>query len=109
MTPKPVHALPEVAGDLLAAIAHYQSWRTDGREQLLKKYEAAVGLIGGNPAQFPRKHGEIRHVMLRQSYYLVYFLSERDRALVLAVLDGRRNPHAIQAIVTGRQRRWPKP
>jgi hypothetical protein len=39
---KPVEALPEVATDLIAAARHYQSWRSDGQEHLLQKYEETV-------------------------------------------------------------------
>jgi plasmid stabilization system protein ParE len=108
MTTKALVALPEVAGDLRAAMTHYLSWRLDGSQHLLRKYEETIDLIARNPGVFPPKQGELRRAILRQSYYLVYFLLEPDRILVLAVLDGRRNPQQIQAIVAQRKQSWPK-
>ena len=107
MTGKPVKALPKVAADLQAAVAHYRSWRVDGKEHLLRKYEEVVGVIALNSDSFSRKHGEVRRAILRQSYYLVYFLAEPERVVVMAVLDGRRNPREIQAIITRRKPSWP--
>ena len=37
MRSKPVFALPEVEGDLELAVAHYCSWREDGRTHILEK------------------------------------------------------------------------
>ena len=62
---KPVDALPEVAGDLATAAAHYQSWRTDGQEHILQKYDETVSWIAWNPDQFPRcRFGCVRRAIL---------------------------------------------
>ena len=52
----PVLALPEVEGDLRAAISHYSSWRSDGAEHVRQKYAETIGWIGWNPEAFPKKH-----------------------------------------------------
>lgn len=39
MKSKPVFELPEVEADLERAIQHYCSWRSDGRDHILQKYE----------------------------------------------------------------------
>ncbi len=103
MKSKPVLALPEVADDLLAAAAHYQSWRPDGKDHILQKYEETIGWINWNPDSFPRKHGRIQRAVLKHSYYVIYFLQENDFSLILAVLDGRRNPVEIQRMVFKRK------
>ena len=102
MKSKPVFELPEVEADLEAAIAHYESWRLDGREHLLQKYDETINWIEWNPDSFPKKHGQVQRAILKKSYYLVYFLQEKTRTLIIAVLDGRRNPETIRAIVTQR-------
>ena len=90
MRSKPVEALPEVAGDLTTAAAHYQSWRTDGNEHILQKYDETVSWIAWNPDRFPKcRFRRVRRAIIKQSYYIVYFLEEAERSLVLAVLDGR--------------------
>jgi plasmid stabilization system protein ParE len=101
----PVWALPEVEGDLRAAIAHYSSWRSDGAEHVSQKYNETIGWIGWNPEAFPKKHGAVRRAILKQSYYIVYFLIEIDRIVVLAVLDGRRNPWEIRDMLSRRKGR----
>lgn len=98
----PVYALPEVDADLRAAAMHYASWRSDGAEHILQKYEETVEWIRWNPEAFPRKYGMVRRAILKQSYYIVYFLVETDLTIVLAVLDGRRDPREIQNIIDRR-------
>jgi plasmid stabilization system protein ParE len=101
----PVWALPEVEGDLRAAIEHYSSWRSDGAEQVRQKYGETIGWIGWNPEVFPKKHGIVRRAILKQSYYIVYFVMELDRIVVLAVLDGRRDPREIRGMLSRRKGR----
>ena len=101
----PVEALPEVEGDLRAAVAHYSSWRSDGEAHVLRMYEETIGWISWNPEAFPKKHGQVRRAILKQSYYIVYFLVEANRSLVVAVLDGRRRPSEIRSLSSDRKRR----
>lgn len=108
MKSKRVEALPEVAEDLIAAARHYQSWRPGGGEHLLRKYEETVSWIAWNPDLFPRKLGAIQRVVLKQSYYIVYFLQEAERSVVLAVLDGRDDPLKRSRLLRGRGRSRPK-
>lgn len=105
MKSKPVVALPEVETDLRQAMAHYASWRSDGPAHVLQKYEATIAWIAWNPEVFPRKYRNVQRAILKQSYYIVYFIQEDDRSLVLAVLDGRRDPQEIKRIITGRKLR----
>ena len=101
----PVVALPEVEGDLRAAIVHYSSWRPDGEEHILRMYDETVRWIEWNPEAFPKKYGPVRRAILKHSYYIVYFLIEAERSLVLAVLDGRRDPKEIRSLFGGRKGR----
>lgn len=101
----PVVALPEVEGDLRAALQHYASWRSDGKEHILALYDETVRWIEWNPNTFPRKYGSVRRAILKRSYYIVYFVLEPDRSVVLAVLDGRRDPAEIRLLLRGRTRR----
>jgi hypothetical protein len=101
---KPVEALPEVAADLIAAARHYQSWRSDGQEHLLQKYDETVSWIAWNPDLFPRKVGAVQRAVLKQSYYIVYFIQEPMRSVVLAVLDGRDDPKSRARLIRHRRR-----
>lgn len=104
MKSKPVFALESVGADLKEAVAHYSSWRSDGEEHILGKYEETVSWIEWNPELFPRVFGPIQRAILKHSYYIVYFLQEEDRTVVLAVLDGRMDPKSIRSLVSQRGR-----
>ena len=104
MNSKPVITLPEVADDLRLGTAHYASWRPAGAEHFLRQFLETVGWIEWNPDSFPRKYGSVQRAIIKQSYYIVYFIQEPDRSLLLAVLDGRRSPAAIRKIVLTRRR-----
>ncbi|MES2693848.1 MAG: type II toxin-antitoxin system RelE/ParE family toxin [Verrucomicrobiota bacterium] len=99
----PVFALTEVEADLRSAMAHYASWRTDGAAHVVQKYDETIGWIAWNPEAFPRKHGQVRRAILKQAYYIIYFIEDGDRTVILAVLDGRRGPQEIQAVLKGRK------
>ena len=43
----------------------------------------------------------MRRAILKRSYYMIYFVVERDRSLVVAVLDGRRSPEEIRSVIEG--------
>ena len=72
MKSKPVFALPHVEADLESAIEHYCSWRSDGRNHILQKYEETISWIEWNPDGFPKKHGNVQRAILKHSYYIVY-------------------------------------
>jgi len=89
-------------------MVHYSSWRSDGEAHVLQKYDETISWIEWNPDSFPKKYGPVRRAILKHSYYIVYFLVEADRSLVLAVLDGRRDPVEIRSLVAGRKSRTPR-
>ena len=69
-----------------------------------QKYDETVSWIAWNPEAFPKKYGSVRRAILKRSYYIVYFVTEPDRSVVVAVLDGRRSPQEIRSLVEGRSR-----
>jgi hypothetical protein len=71
---KPVEALECVATDLIAAAEHYLSWRDDGAEHIFTKYDETISWISWNPDMFPKKFGNVQRAILKQSYYVVYFI-----------------------------------
>jgi len=101
---KPVEALEVVQADLEYARAFYESWKPGGGEEILRKYFEAVEWIEWNPDMFSRKFGIIQRVILRRSYFVVYFFQEPARSIVIAVLDGRRNPRAIRRLLRTRKK-----
>ena len=104
MSAKRVEALEAVQADLEYARSFYESWKPGGGEEILRKYFEAVEWIEWNPNLFPRKFGVIQRVILKRSYFVVYFFQEPERSIIIAVLDGRRNPRAIRKLLTGRKK-----
>lgn len=104
MSAKPVEALEAVQADLEYARSFYDSWKPGGGEEILRKYFDAVEWIEWNPDLFPRKFGVVQRVILRRSYFVVYFFQEQARSIIVAVLDGRRNPPAIRKLIAARRR-----
>ena len=104
MNSKPVEALPEIEQDLEEAIAHYLTWRSDGRTHVLDKYDETVGWIEWNPDPFPRKISPVQRAIIKHTYFVVYFLQEETRTLVLAVLDGRGEPGRLRKRVRRRRK-----
>ena len=104
MSAKPVEALEAVQADLEDARSFYESWKPGGGEEILRKYFDAVEWIEWNPDLFPRKFGVLQRVILRRSYFVVYFFQEEARSIIVAVLDGRRHPLAIRKLIAVRRR-----
>ena len=104
MSAKPVEALEVVQTDLEYAKSFYESWKPGGGEEILRKYFEAVEWIEWNPELFPHKFGIVQRVILKRSYFVVYFIQEEGRSIILAVLDGRRNPRVIRKLITTRRK-----
>jgi hypothetical protein len=104
MSAKPVEALEAVQDDLEYARSFYESWKPGGGEEILRKYFDAVEWIEWNPDLFPRKFGVIQRVLLKRSYFVVYFFQEAERSIIVAVLDGRCSPRAIRRLIATRRK-----
>ena len=103
MNSKPVVALQHVERDLKQAIAHYESWRRDGKRHVLGLYDETIRWIEWNPDLFPRKFGRVQRAIIKRSYFIVYFVQESDKTVVLAVMDGRRDPSDIRTTLRTRR------
>jgi plasmid stabilization system protein ParE len=101
---KRVEILEAVQPDLEYARSFYEAWKPGGGDEILRKYFDALDWIEWNPDLFPRKFGLIQRVLLKRSYFVVYFLQEKDRSVIVAVLDGRRDPRVIRKLIHRRRR-----
>lgn len=73
-----------------------EDWYNEQRPDLGAEFRGAISdlfeRLADNPRIYPRVHGDIHRVVLRRFPYLVYFLIDGSKLVILAVLDSRRDP-----------------
>ena len=99
MKSQPVEFLAGVVTDLRSARSFYDSWQSGGGERFHERFREAIGWIGWNPEQFPRKHRHFRRAIVRRSYFAVYFAIEPGVTTVVALLDMRQDPRVIRSLL----------
>ncbi|MFI5336738.1 MAG: type II toxin-antitoxin system RelE/ParE family toxin [Opitutales bacterium] len=99
MKSQPVEFLEAVEHDLNYALDFYDSWKTGGAQQFLTLFHEAVTWIEWNPEQFPKKHRHFRRVIIRRTYFGIYFAIEPGVTTVVAVLDMRQDPRIIRSML----------
>lgn len=75
-----------------AAALWYEARRPGLGTQFVSEIDRAVELAATQPERFPIKHDKIRCVTVRRFPYTVFFRSEPQRIVVLAVFHARRDP-----------------
>ena len=61
-------------------------------EEFLGRLDEAFQRIAAEPESYPRVFQDIRQMRVRRFPYVVSYLFEDDRIVILAVLHGHRNP-----------------
>ncbi len=102
MKSQPVEVLEEVEADLRAAIAFYDSWRSDGSAFFRQHFRETVAWIAWNPELFPRRYRFFRRAIIRQTYFGVFFAIEPTVTTIVAVTDLRQRPGALRRLVKTR-------
>ena len=83
----------EAQQDILEAIAWYESRREGLGDELFIALENAKHLIEQNPYHFEDKYKGIRKVITKRFPYIIYYKIEtKNKVLVYAVLQMKRNP-----------------
>jgi len=96
---RPVEFLEFVETDLRHAHAFYESWQFEGSQKFQIKFRETIAWIEWNPELFPRKYKYFRRAIVRRTYFGVFYVIEPDVTVVVAVLDLRRNPAAVQKML----------
>jgi plasmid stabilization system protein ParE len=81
---------PEAEAEALEARAWYES-RSDGLGSRFAAALDALDRLLSNPVSFPRVHGEVRRAVKTHFPYAIYFRSDHDEVVVLAI-HGRQDP-----------------
>jgi len=82
---------PQAADDASDVQAWYESRRAGLGHEFGVAIEDLIDRIATNPFMFRRVHGETRRAVLSRFPYAVYFRSEGDPIVVLAI-HGRQHP-----------------
>jgi toxin ParE1/3/4 len=83
---------PEAEQDLAAAYAWYEGQRSGLGEELLLCVEAAIESARRNPELFPVVRANVRRALTRRFPFGVFYVTEPDRIVVLAIYHSSRDP-----------------
>ncbi len=78
--------------DIMQAYAWYEAQRAGLGDELLTAFDDCFQSVARNPEAFPMIHRSARRALVRRFPFCVYFVMSADEIIVLAVLQGRRNP-----------------
>lgn len=83
---------PEAEADLAEAFRWYEERRPGLGERFLLSVEAALSTIRRNPRAFPVVHKQVRRALLRRFPYGVFYLSDAETVVIVAVFHAKRHP-----------------
>ena len=83
--------------DLEDAALWYESRRPGLGGEFQSAVEDVLGRIVADPLMYPRVCRVVRRVRVRRFPCAVYFLAEKDRMVVHAIVQARRDPRAWQS------------
>ena len=82
-----------------------EDWYNDQRPGLGDEFRQTIdelfARLASNPRIYPQVHHQVRRAVLRRFPYLIYFLIDDTRVIILAVLDSRRGPESHRRRTTG--------
>lgn len=82
----------KVGRDLAGAFRWYEQQHAGLGEEFLAAANASFAAIQAFPEMFVLVHGEIRRAVMQRFPYAVFYRTEPDRLVVLAILHMARNP-----------------
>lgn len=98
MTPR-LSIRDTASADLEEAADWYEARRPGLGGEFLRAVRAVLAGVAREPQQHPVARGEVRRARVRRFPYVVFFVADAGGVVVLAMLHGRRDPHAWQARV----------
>jgi plasmid stabilization system protein ParE len=79
------------------SIAHYENEREGLGQEFRAVIEQYFQRIAGNPECFPKIRGEVRRaVVLRRFPFVIHFLIETERIVILSVFHTSREPEQLK-------------
>ncbi|MCH7859626.1 MAG: type II toxin-antitoxin system RelE/ParE family toxin [Candidatus Marinimicrobia bacterium] len=83
---------PEAEADIAETYRWYEDQKVELGKDFLLALDTTFQLIRQTPKLFPKLYKNIRRVLIRRFPYGIFYLEEKDRVVVLAVLHARRDP-----------------
>jgi toxin ParE1/3/4 len=83
---------PSARADINAAVDWYEDRQAGLAQRFLAEVDRCLALVAEHPLRFAIKHRDIRCAAVRRFPYLIYFVVEPNRVVVLAVFHVRRDP-----------------
>ena len=79
------------------SIAYYESERDGLGQEFRATIEQLFQRIADNPELFPKVQGEVhRAVVIRRFPFVIHFLVEPERIVILSVFHASRNPEQLK-------------
>jgi plasmid stabilization system protein ParE len=92
----PVVFRPIAKEEMNESIEWYETQRTGLGSEFASEVETFLARMARSPEQFGRIRGPIRRAVLRRFPFIIHFLDEPNRIVVLAVFHGKRNPKRLE-------------
>ena len=87
----------EARRELEESVAWYEAQLPDLGRQFRAEVYRCLDAIGERPELYPAFQGAVRKTVLRRFPYLIFYLVERRRIVVLAIFHAKRNPDELAA------------
>jgi toxin ParE1/3/4 len=83
---------PEAEVELTEAYGWYEDRLRGLGSEFLISVDATIHAIVRKPQQFAKVHKEVRRALLRRFPYVVFFLEEDSRIIILGFFHAKRDP-----------------
>ena len=92
-----VRLRPEAEQDLADAAAWYEDQRPGLGQQFLDEAQVTLSAIAERPLSYQLVHRTARRAVLRRFPFGIFYRLEPDRAVVVGILHGSRDPNSWKA------------
>jgi plasmid stabilization system protein ParE len=103
---RPILIRPEAEAEMADAFNWHEDRVAGLGCEFLMAIDACLQRITRNPDQHPLVHKTVRRALLRRFPYGIFFISEPERIVVLAVFHAKRNPRRWLERTCLRGRSW---
>ena len=87
--------------DLQSAYERYEDYQSGRGEVLMRQIDAALSILRRHPNLGSPYVGDYRRMLVRDFPYGIFYVAERSRVVVVAILDLRQDPVTIRRRISG--------